>query len=97
MTVPQRQQSRTSQKHMNTTLTKSVPPGDFEEVSIHMPDWQARFHKLIQDGKLIKYNVHTMPNFSKNIQAELSKRSYCLWILESDQDQHFLTPSKSAI
>ena len=77
---------------MNTILIKSVPPGDFEEVSIHMPDWQERFLMLVQERKPIKYDVDTMPNLSKDIKDELDKRSYCHLILESDQDQHFLTP-----
>ena len=77
---------------MFTMLVKSIPPGDFEKVSIHMPDWSARFLRLIQDRKPIKYDVYTMPNLSKDILDELSKQSYCHLILESDNDQHFLTP-----
>jgi hypothetical protein len=77
---------------MNTILINSIPPGEFEEVSIHMPDWQARLLKLVQGRKPIKYDVDTMPNLSKDIQDELGKRSYCHLILESDQDQHFLRP-----
>jgi len=77
---------------MNTILVKSVPPGDFKEVSIHMPDWQARFLKLVQERKPVKHDVYTMPNLSKEIQGELSRQSYCHLILESDNDKHFLTP-----
>jgi len=77
---------------MNTILTKSVPPGEFEEVSIEMPDWQARFIKLAQERNPIKYHVCTMPTLSKDIQDELIKQHYCHLILESDHDKHFLTP-----
>ena len=77
---------------MNTILIKSVPPGDFEEISIHMPDWQARFLKLIQERKPVKYDVYTMPTLSANVQDELSKQHYCHLILENDHDKHFLTP-----
>ena len=77
---------------MNHITIQSVPPGDFEDISIHMPDWQARFLKLIQDRKPIKYDVYTMPNLSKEIQDELSKRGYRDFILDSDKDQHFLAP-----
>ena len=77
---------------MNTILTKSVPPGDFEEISIEMPDWQARFLTLIQKEARIKYDVYAMPTLSKEIKDELSRRSYCDVILESDKDQHFLVP-----
>ena len=77
---------------MNTIIIKSVPPGDFEDISIDMPDWQARFLKLVQDEKPIKYIVYTMPNLSKEIQDELSKRGYRDLILDSYKDQHYLAP-----
>jgi hypothetical protein len=77
---------------MNTVIIKSVPQGDFEEISIYMPDWQSRFLKLVQEEKLIKYDVYTMPTLSKEVQEELSKRSYCHLILDSDKDKHFLVP-----
>jgi len=75
---------------MNHIIIQSVPPGDFEDISIHMPDWQARFLKLIQDEKLIKYNVNRMPNLSKEIEDELSERGYRDLILDSDKNRHFL-------
>ena len=77
---------------MNTILIKSVPPGDFEEVSIHMADWQARFLTLIQKEARIKYDVYAMPTLSKDIQDELSRQRYCHFILESDHGKHFLAP-----
>jgi len=77
---------------MNTILIKSVPPGDFEEVTIQMADWQAHFLKLVQERKPIKYDVYTMPTLSKDIEDELSRQSYCHLILESDHDKHFLRP-----
>jgi len=77
---------------VNIILIKSVPPGDFEQISIQMPDWQARFLKLVQERKPVKYDVYTMPTLSKDIQDELSRQSYCHLILQSDHDKHFLTP-----
>jgi hypothetical protein len=77
---------------MNTIIIKSVSHGDFEEISIHMPDWQAQFRKLVQEEKPIRYDVYTMPNLAKEIQEELSKRGYRHLILDSDKDQHFLAP-----
>ena len=77
---------------MNTALIKTVPPGDFEEVSIHTPDWCAHFLRLVQEGKRIRYGLYTMPNIPKDIQDELSRRSYRDLILEDDQWQHFLVP-----
>jgi hypothetical protein len=84
-------------KFMNIILIKSVPAVNFEEISIHMPDWQTRFLKLVQDEKPINYDVYTMPNLSTEIQNELSKRGYRELILDSDNDKHFLIPSKTAI
>ncbi len=77
---------------MNHIIIPSVPPGDFEDISVDMPDWQARFLKLVQDEKAIKYDVYTMPNLSKEIQDELNKRGYRYLILDSDKNQHFLAP-----
>ena len=57
-----------------------------------MPDWEARFLKLAQEKKPIKYDVYTMPTLSKDIQDELGKQGYCHWILENNTDKHFLTP-----
>ena len=71
---------------------KIIPPVAFEEISIHMPDWQNHFLNLVQDVKPIKYRVYSMPNLSKDIQDELSKRRYCHMFLESDPDQYFLVP-----
>jgi hypothetical protein len=80
---------------MNIILTKTVPALNFEDVSIHIPDWQIFFHKLVQDERPIKYDVYTMPVISAEIQAELSKHGYVHLILDSDKDQHFLIPSKT--
>jgi len=77
---------------MNTVITKSIPPGDFEEISIELPDWEAHLLKLVQEGKPIKYRRCNMPMIPRNIRAELSRRSYCNHILENDKEQHFLVP-----
>jgi hypothetical protein len=77
---------------VNASIIKAVPPGDFEEISIHLPDWKTQFLTFVQQRKRIKYDAYTMPNISKEIQEELSKRSYCDLILERDHCQHFLVP-----
>jgi hypothetical protein len=59
-----------------------------------MPEWQQKFLGLVQQGKRIKYEVYTMPNLSQSIQDELSKRSYCVLILEKT-DWHFLVPKSN--
>ena len=80
---------------MNTILTKTVPAFNFEEVSIHMTDWQVFFIKLVQDDRPIKYDVYSMPVIPTEIQDELDKRGYVHLILDSDKDQHFLVPNKT--
>jgi hypothetical protein len=80
---------------MNTILIKTIPALDFEEVSIHMPNWQTCFTTLVQDEKPIKYDDYTMPVISAEIQEELSKRDYVHLIIDSDKDQHFLIPRKT--
>jgi hypothetical protein len=76
---------------MNFSMIKDVPPGDFEEISIQMPQWEKTFQTLVKQGKLIKYQVYSMPNLSESIQDELSKGKYCNFVLE-DSDWHFLVP-----
>jgi len=80
---------------MNTFLINSVPAGEFSEISIHIPDWQTIFLKLIQEGRLIKYNVNAMPNLSDKIKGELIKQCYSDHILDSNHNQHFLIQIKS--
>lgn len=77
---------------MNTALIKTVPSGDFEEVSIHMPDWQAHFMRLVQEKKRIKFGLYTMPIIPKDIRDELSRQTYRDLILEHDHWHHFLVP-----
>ena len=81
---------------MNTALVKSVPEGEFEEVSIEHPNWREAFEALITQRKPIRYQVYTMPNLSREIQDALNKQSYVHLILESDQWQHFLVPREVA-
>ena len=80
---------------MNTALIKSAPPGKFEEISIHTPDWHAQFLQFVRERKPIKYDLYSMPNIPDEIQAELSRQSYSDHILEENHWQHFLVP-KSA-
>jgi hypothetical protein len=79
---------------MNTILTKTVPALNFKEVSIHIPSWQNLFITFVEDEQPIKYDVYTMPVIPAEIQDELNKRCYVHLILGSDNDQHFLVPSK---
>jgi hypothetical protein len=75
---------------VNTSIIKAVPSGDFEEISIHMHEWETRFMTLVREGKRIKYSKHSMPNIPKDIQNELGRMGYCDLIVEQDHWQHFL-------
>jgi len=77
---------------MVPVIIKTVPAGDFEEISIHMPDWKTKFLSLALQGKHIKYYVHTMPTIPKDIFAELRGMRYFDLILEGECRQHFLIP-----
>ena len=73
-------------------LVNEVPLGDFEEISIRMPDWESTFLELIEHRKLIKYNVYQMPNLNYDIKTALSKNGYRDLILSNDHDKHYLVP-----
>ena len=77
---------------MNKSVIHATPPGDFEEVSIHMPEWEKQFRDLVERGKRIKYRLPTMPIIPEGTEQELSNRTYLDCILEQDRWQHFLIP-----
>jgi len=77
---------------MNTAIIKAVPRDEFEEISIHMPEWKTKFLHLVKLGKRIRYYARNMPLIPQEIRAELERMSYVDLILEQDQVQHFLIP-----
>jgi len=77
---------------MKPFIVKLVPKGDFEKISIEMPDWINRFLLLINQRIAIKYDVYEMPTLSAQIQELLIDQKYVHLALESDFDQHFLIP-----
>jgi putative heme iron utilization protein len=79
--------------HMNTLMVRSVPAGNFEEISAQMPEWKATFLSLVQQGKRIHYDVQTMPAITKDIRTELNKGNYFDFVLERNPDHHFLIPN----
>jgi hypothetical protein len=64
-----------SDRAMNTAIIKAVPRDEFEDISIHMPEWKTKFLNLVKLGKRIRYYAHTMPIIPKEIRAELEKMS----------------------
>ena len=80
---------------MNTSLVKSVPQGDFVEVSVLVQDWETKFQKLVSDKRPIKYDMYPMPNIPDEFKNRLTQQGYRDLILESDQWQHFLVPNSN--
>jgi hypothetical protein len=77
---------------MNTVIIRTPPPGTFEEISSEMPEWKEKFLSLVHQGKLIRYEAHTMPALTTDIRTELNKGNYCDFVLGRDSDRHFLVP-----
>jgi hypothetical protein len=77
---------------MVTAIIKAVPPDEFEEISILIPDWRRKFLSLVQREKRIKYHRLAMPSIPADIRTELRTKNYFDLILEQDRNQHFLIP-----
>ena len=80
---------------MNTSLVKSVPQGDFVEISVLVQDWETKFQMLVSEKRPIKYDMYPMPNIPDEFKNRLTQQGYCDLILESDQWQHFLVPNSN--
>jgi len=80
---------------MNTSLVKSVPQGDFVEVSVLVQDWETKFQMLVSQKRPIKYDMYPMPNIPDEFKNRLTQQGYRDLILESDQWQHFLVPNSN--
>lgn len=78
---------------MKPNIVKSVPKGDFQTISIEMPDWKNVFLSFISQKAKIKYLLAEMPTLSAEIQGELINQKYVHLALESDDWQHFLVPT----
>jgi len=77
---------------MNTFLIKSVPQGDFREVSTLMNGWQAKLQVLVSQQQLIRYDMYPLLGIPPEILNDLDRRGYMDHVLENDQWQHFLVP-----
>jgi hypothetical protein len=80
---------------MNTSLVKSVPQGDFVEVSALVKDWETKFQLLVSEKRPFKYDMYPMPNIPQEFKDRLNQQGYRDFILESDQWQHFLIPNSN--
>ena len=77
---------------MNTSLVKSAPPGDFEEISVLMRGWENRLHTLVSENRPIKFDMYPQPGIPPEIRGRLQQQGYSDLIPENDRWQHFLVP-----
>jgi len=77
---------------MNTSFVKSVPLGDFVEISPMMKGWETQFQIFVSENRPIRYDMYPRPNIPQEIQTRLEQQGYCDLILENDRWQHFLVP-----
>ena len=77
---------------MNTSLVKSVPQGDFAEISVLMKGWEAQFQILVSQKRPIKYDMYPQPNIPQEFKHRLAQEGYRDLVMENDRWQHFLVP-----
>jgi hypothetical protein len=80
---------------MNTSLVKSVPQGDFAEVSVLMKDWEAKFQTLVSQKKPIRYDMYPILGIPQEFKNRLHQQGYQDLVLETDRWQHFLVPNSN--
>ena len=80
---------------MTISLVKSVPQGDFAEISALANDWQAKFQTLVGQNRSIKFDIYPILKMPPEIRACLDQRGYRDLVLEKDQWQHFLIPNSN--
>ena len=80
---------------MNTSLVKSVPQGDFVEISVLMRGWETKFLTLVSQKQPIKYDMYPLPNIPQEFKNRLDQQGYNDLVLENDRWQHFLVPNSN--
>jgi hypothetical protein len=80
---------------MNTSLVKTVPQGDFAEISALMQGWETKFQMLVSRKQPIKYDMYPMQGIPPEIHDHLDEQGYQDLILEKDRWQHFLVPDSN--
>ncbi len=81
---------------MRTILTNAAPLGEFTEVGVHLPGWEAHCLALVKQRRLIKYEACNMPIPPENIQGireALEKQAYVQYVLGPKGHTHFLMPT----
>ena len=75
---------------MNRSLVKSVPPGDFPEVSALKKGWQKEMELLISQKRPFKFDMYPLPGIPPEVSSQLDQQGYNDLVLKNDQWQHFL-------
>jgi len=74
---------------------KSVPQGDFADVSVLMKGWETKFQLLVSQKRPIKYDMYPLPRIPEELKRSLDQQGYFDLILENDRWQHFLVPNSN--
>jgi hypothetical protein len=80
---------------MNTSLVKTLPQGDFAEISALKKGWDTKFQTLVSQNQPIKFDMYPLPNIPPEIHDRLNQLGYKDLILENDRWQHFLVPNSN--
>ena len=81
-----------SMKAMNSSLVKSVPQGEFVEISALVKSWEAKLQAMASQKKAIKFDAYPIAKIPLGIINVLKQQGYQDLILENDRWQHFLVP-----
>jgi len=80
---------------MKTAFIKTVPQGNFVEISVLMNDWQARLQSLLAEKRSIKFDLFPQPQALEEFQKRLDQYGYRDLAIDNDRWQHFLMPESN--
>jgi len=80
---------------MNSSLVKSVPQGEFVEISALVKSWEAKLQAMASQKKAIKFDAYPIAKIPLGIFNVLKQQGYRDLILENDRWQHFLVPNSN--
>ena len=82
---------------MNKSFVKSVPQGDFAEVSAVIRGWETQLQALVSQKRPIKCDIYPFEKIPPQILNSLKQQGYRDLILENDRWQHFLIPNSNPV
>ena len=75
---------------MNLTLVKSIPEGDYSEVSALFIGWKTEMRLLAVRKLPIRFDMYPKTEIPEELQTILNQHGYHDYVLENDRWQHFL-------